>query len=165
MSTLYALLKFGDHVVAQVVESELIIRAVGHIGGIRLTSGDRAQLGGLLVAAVIFGIKEVRAVVRDHANGETHEGEDRTHPACVATGEVVVHGHHMHATATNSVDGGTERADERLPFTGAHLGDLPLMQHDGAKNLLVVWAHASGAARCFACRGKNLWQLLVERGL
>ena len=103
--------------------------------------------------------------MRDHANGETHEGEDRAHPARVATSEVVVHGHHVHAPTTNGVDGGTERAHERLPFAGAHLGDLPLMQHDGAKNLLVVWAHASGAARCFACRGKNLWQLLVERGL
>ena len=127
VATLYALLKLGDHVVAQVVESELIIRAVGHVGGVCLTSGDGAQLGGLLVAAVIFGIKEVRTVVRNHANGEPHEGEDRAHPARVAAGEVVVHGHHVHAAATNGVDGGTKRANERLPFAGAHLCDLSLM--------------------------------------
>ena len=103
--------------------------------------------------------------MRDHANGEPHEGEDRTHPARVATGEVVVDGHHVYAAATNSIDGGTKRPYERLPFTGAHLRDLSLMQHDGAKNLLVVWAHTSGAARCFTRSRENLWQLLVERRL
>ena len=127
MTPLDPLLEFGDHVVAQVVESELIIRAVGHVGGVGLPSGDRAQLGRLFVAAVIFGIKQVGAVVRNHANREAHEGEDRAHPACIAAGKVVVHGHHMHTTATNGVDGGTERTNERLPFAGAHLRDLSLM--------------------------------------
>ena len=59
MTTLHARLKIGDHVVAQVVESELIIRAVSDVGGVRLASGDGAQLSGLLVAAVILGIEEV----------------------------------------------------------------------------------------------------------
>ena len=163
MATLYALLKLGDHVVAQVVESELIVCAVGHVGGVCLTSGDGAQFGGLLVAAVIFGIEQVRTIVRDHANGEPHKGEDRTHPARVATGEVVVDGHHVYAAATNSVNGGTERPYERLSFTRAHLRDLSLMQHDGAKNLLVVRAHTSGAARCFTRSRENLRQLFVER--
>ena len=165
MATLYALLKLGDHVVAQIVESELIIRAVGHISGVRLTSGDRAQLGGLLIAAVVFGIKQIRAVVGDHADAETHEGEDRAHPTRVAAGKVIVHGHHMHTAATNSVDGGTERTNERLPFTGAHLGDLPLVQHDCAEDLLVIRTHASGTARCFASGGEDLRQLFVERVL
>ena len=127
MSTLYALLKLGDHVVTQVVESELIIRAVGHIRRVRLASGDGAKLGGLFVAAVIFGIEQVRTIVRDHANGEPHEGEDRPHPARVATGEVVVDGHHVYTAAAHSVDGGTERPYERLSFTRAHLRDLSLM--------------------------------------
>ena len=165
MTTLDPLLELGDHVVAQVVKSELIIRAIGHVGGVRLTSGDRAQFGRLLVAAVIFGIKQIGAVVRNHANREAHEGEDRAHPACVAAGEVVVHGHHMHTTATNGIDGGTERTNERLPFAGAHLRDLSLMQHDGAENLFVVRAHAGGAARRFASSGENLWKLGVERSL
>ena len=99
----------------------------------------------------------------DHADAETHEGEDRAHPARVAAGEVVVHGHHVHAAATNSVDGGAERAHKGLPFTGAHLRDLSLMQHDGAEDLFVVRPHAGGATRCFACRRENLRQLFVER--
>ena len=165
MSTLYALLKLGDHVVAEVVKAELIVCAVGDISGIRLTPGDRAQLCGLLVAAVIVGVEQERTIVRNHANGEAHEGEDRTHPTCVATGEVVVDGHHMYAAATDGIDGGAEWPDECLPFTGAHLGNLSLMQHDCAQNLLVVWAHTSGSARCFTCRRQNLGQLSIERGL
>ena len=157
MATLHSLFKVGDHVVAQIVESELIIRAVGHVGGVRLTPGDGAQLGGLLVTAVIFGVEDERAVVGNHANREPHKGENRAHPPCVAAGEVIVDGHHMHTTATNSVDGGTERTNERLPFAGAHLRDLALMQHDGAKNLLVVRAHTSGATRCFTGSRENLW--------
>ena len=101
--------------------------------------------------------------MRNHANREAHEGEDRAHPACITAGEVVVHGHHMHTTATNGVDGGTERTNERLPFAGAHLRDLSLMQHDGAEDLFVVRAHARGAARRFASGGENLRQLVVER--
>ena len=101
----------------------------------------------------------------DDADAETHEGEDRPHPACVATGEVVVHGHHMHPTAANGVDAGTERTNERLPLAGTHLGDLPLVQHDRTEDLLVVRAHPRGAARCFARRCENLWQLVVERCL
>ena len=103
--------------------------------------------------------------MRNHSNREPHEGEDRAHPACVAAGEVVVHGHHMHTAATNGVDGGSERTNERLPFAGAHLRDLSLMQHDGAEDLLVVRAHTSGAARRLTRRRENLWQLVVERSL
>ena len=103
--------------------------------------------------------------MRDHANGEPHEGEDRAHPARVAACEVVVHGDHVHAAATNGVDGGTERTNERFPFAGAHLRDLSLMEHDGPEDLLVVRAHAGGAARRFARSRKNFGQLVVECSL
>ena len=36
------------------------------------------------------------------------------------------------------------------------------MQHDRTKDLLVIRAHAGGAARCLTSGGENLWQLLVE---
>ena len=103
--------------------------------------------------------------MRYHANGEPHEGEDRAHPAGVAAGEVVVDGHHVYTAAADGVDGGTKRTNERLPFTGAHLRDLSLMEHDGAKDLLVVRAHASGAARGLARGRKNFGQLIVKRRL
>ena len=103
--------------------------------------------------------------MRDHTDREPHEGEDRAHPASVAASEVVVDGHHMHTSATNGVDGGAKRPDERLPLTGAHLGDLPLVQHDGAEDLLVVGAHARRAARCLTGGGEDLRQLFVERRL
>ena len=100
--------------------------------------------------------------MRNHSNRKPHEGEDRSHPARVASGKVVIDRHHVDTAAAHGVDGGAERPNERLSFAGAHLRDLSLMQHDGAKNLLVIWAHASGAARSLACSGKNLGQLLIE---
>ena len=103
--------------------------------------------------------------MRNHANREPHEGEDWPHPTSVAASEVVVDGDHVHTSTTNSVDGGTERSHKRLSFTGAHLRDLSLMEHDRTQDLCVVRAHAGGAARCLTRGCENLWQLLVERRL
>ena len=43
------LVELGDHVVAEVVEAVLVVRAVGDVGGVRLAAGDRAQVDQPLV--------------------------------------------------------------------------------------------------------------------
>ena len=62
------------HVVAQIVEAELVVGAVGHVAGV--------LLGALLVIQL----------VHDAADGQAQEPVDRAHPLGVALGEVVVHG-------------------------------------------------------------------------
>ena len=67
VAALYARLELGDHVVAQVVEAELVIRAVGDVCGVRLTTGDGAEAGGALLATMEVGVKDVRGVMSDDA--------------------------------------------------------------------------------------------------
>ena len=59
VATLHPRLELGDHVVAQVVEAELVIRAVGDICGVRLSTSDGAEAGGALLAAMEIGVKDV----------------------------------------------------------------------------------------------------------
>ena len=162
--TLHPRLKLSDHVVAQVVEAELVIRAVGDVRGVRLTTGDWAKACGALLAAMEIGIKDVRRVMGDDAEREAEEGEERTHPLRVASREVVVDCDHVDASAGERIDGGGERADKRLPFTSAHLRNLPLMQNDRTQDLHVVWAQLDRSSGRFASRSENFWKRFVERG-
>ena len=68
------------HVVAQVVEAELVVRAVGDVG------------------AVLHALHVGRVVVGEHdADLEAEEAVDLAHPLRVAAGEVVVGGDEVHA--------------------------------------------------------------------
>ena len=71
------------HVVAEVVEAELVVGAVGDVGAVLL-----ALLGGR-------GLEPGD----DQADGEAEEAVDRAHPLGVAAGEVVVDGDEMDALA------------------------------------------------------------------
>ena len=70
------------HVVAQVVEAELVVGAVGDVG---------AVLNALHVGRVVVG--------EDHADLEPEEPVHPPHPLRVAAGEVVVGGHEVHTAA------------------------------------------------------------------
>ena len=72
------------HVVAQVVEAELVVGDVGDVGAVGL-------------AALLIG-----QVVHDHADREPEEAVDLAHPGGVAPGQVVVHGDDVHAAARSS---------------------------------------------------------------
>jgi len=66
VAALHHVLEFELHVVAEVVETELVVGAVGDVGGVCL-------------AALI-----VREVVDDDADGEAEEAVDLSHPLGVA---------------------------------------------------------------------------------
>ena len=70
--TLYHLVLADDHVVAQVVEAEFVIRAVRNIG--------------IIGAAALF----IRQVVDDKADGQSQELINLTHFFAVACGQIVV---------------------------------------------------------------------------
>ena len=67
------------HVVAQIVEAELVVGAVGDVAGV-----------GRLALVVV-------EAVHDDADGQAEEAVDLPHPFGVALGEVVVDGDDMHA--------------------------------------------------------------------
>ena len=75
------------HVVAQIVEAELVVGTVGDVGAVGF-------LAGLVVKTV-----------DDDAHGKAQEVVELAHPLGVAGGQVVVDGHHMHALAGKGIEG------------------------------------------------------------
>ena len=134
------------HVVAQVVEAELVVGAVGDVAGI-----GRAAL-------VVF------QAVHDHADGEPEEAVDLPHPFGVASGEVVVDGDDVHAFAGERVEIDRQRGDQRLAFAGLHLGDTAFVQNHAADQLHIEMALAEGALGGLAHGGEGGNQNVVERG-
>ena len=58
-----------DHVVAQVIEAELVVGAIGNVGAISLGSRDRTQVNETLIADVlasVFGVVDKGLFVDDH---------------------------------------------------------------------------------------------------
>ena len=114
MRALDVILQVELHVVAQVVEAELVVLAVG----------DVAEVGGLAIV--------VADAVDDNADGEAEKSVDTAHPLGVAPRQVVVDRHDMHAAASKRVEHGRQGGDQGLAFAGLHLGDLAAMKHHPA---------------------------------
>ena len=133
------------HVVAQIVEAEFVVGAVGDVAGI-----GRLALG-------------VVEAVDDDAGGHAEEAVDLAHPFGVALGEVVVDGDDMDALAGERVEIDRERGDQRLAFAGLHLGDVALVQHHAADQLDVEMALAERALGGLAHGGEGRDQKVVER--
>ena len=133
------------HVVAQVVEAELVVGAVGDVGGV-------LDALGVLVLAV-----------DDDAVGHAEEVVDLPHPVGVAAGEVVVHGDDMHALAGERIQVDRQRGDQGLALAGLHLGDLAVVQHHAADQLHVEMPLPEGAAAGLADHGEGFRQQVVQR--
>ena len=134
------------HVVAEVVEPELVVRAVGDVGGVGLT---------LRVAVV-----DLR---KDDPDLEPEVPVDPAHPLGVALGQVVVGGDEVHALAGERVEVERERGDEGLALAGLHLGDPAEVQRRAAHHLHVEVALADRARGRFAGGGERLGQQVVEQ--
>ncbi len=147
VAALHAILDLELHVVAEIVEAELVVRAVGDVGGVSL-------------AALV-----VVQVVHDHADRQPEKLVNFPHPFGVALGQVIVHRDHVHAVAGERIQVAGERGHQRLAFAGFHLGDLALVQNHAANQLHVEVAHLYRAPSCLANHREGLGQNLVERGL
>ena len=124
---LHEVLDLPGHVVAKVVEADLVVRDVGHVA---VVSG--ASLGG------------VETVLND-SDAQAEELVKRPHPLGIAPGQVVVDGHHRHASSLEGARVHGQRRDERLAFAGLHLGDAAFVKHLAAHDLHVEVAHAERA--------------------
>ena len=133
------------HVVAQIVEAELVVGAVGDVGGV----------GGAALVVV--------EAVDDDADAHAEKLVDLPHPFGVAAGEVIVDGDDVDALAVQRVEIDGERGDERLAFAGAHLGDRALMQHVAAHQLHVEVTLLQSALGRLAHRRKGARREVVER--
>ncbi len=132
------------HVVAQVVEAELVVLPVADV---------RAVGRALLVVGLL---------VDDGADAQAHEVVQLAHPLGVACGQVVVDRDQVHALAFERVEVDGQRGDERLAFARLHLGDGALVQHHAADELHVVVPHLEHAPAGLAADGKGFNQDVVE---
>ena len=145
VTALNTLLGAGNHVVAQIIETELGVGAVRDVG------------------LVGWALKLERHVVLQQTDGHAQILVDATHPLGVALGQVVVDGDDMHALTGDSVEIAGQRGDERLTLAGLHLGNMTLMKRHGADELYVKVAHARDALGSLAHGGKGLGKHVVER--
>jgi hypothetical protein len=132
------------HVVAQVVETEFVVGAVGDVRPVGLQ-------------ALCVG-----EPVQDGAHRHAQKVEDLAHPLGVALGQVVVDRDDVHAAAGQGVEIGRQRGHQGLAFTGFHLGDAPAVQHRAADDLDIEVAHLQGAHGCLADHGKSFHQQIVQ---
>ncbi len=136
----------GGHVVAQVVEAELVVGAIGDVAGVV----------GPLLRRVLFEAGD------DQADVEAHPLVDAAHPLGVEPGEVVVDRDEVHALAAETVEVGGQRADQGLAFTGLHLGHPTEVQCCTTHQLHVEVTLADDPAGRFAHHRERLDQEVVE---
>ena len=117
-------LERGRHVVAQVVEAELGVGAVGDVGRIGISALRERHL-----VPDVLGLHPERLV-------------DGRHPFGVALGQVVVDGDQVHVRASERIQVERHRRDEGLALTCLHLGDIALVEDDRAHDLDVEVPHA-----------------------
>ena len=132
------------HVVAEIVEAELVVGAVGDVGAIGLLARRLVQPG------------------HDAADREAEELVDLAHPGGVAPGQVVVDRDHVHALAGERVEIDRKGRDQGLALAGLHLGDLALMEHHAAHQLDVEMALAERALGGLAHGRERLDQQILE---
>ena len=146
MPALHHILKPVLHIVAQIVETELIVGAVSHVA---------------VVLVLAFGVVET---VDDDADGKAEEFVDLAHPFGVALGQVIVDRDDVDAAGAKRVEIDRKSGDQRLAFAGLHFRDLALVQHHAADELDVEVALTERALGSFPHGGEGRHQNVVKRG-
>ena len=124
MPALHAILQIVLHVVAQIIEAELVVGAKSDVRAIR-----RPPL-------------HVIQIVNDHAHGQPQHLVNRPHPFRVPPRQIIVHRHNVNALSRQRVQVRRQRRHQRLSFTRLHLRDFSLMQYDSADKLNVEMPHS-----------------------
>ena len=133
------------HVVAQVIEAELVVGAVGDIAGVDFLALGRFHLR------------------LDCPDGHSQALEEGAHPLGVAAREVVVDRDHVHALAFQSVQISGQGRDQRLALARDHLGDIAAVQDHAAHELNIEMAHVQEPPTRLPTGRERLGQEVVER--
>ena len=144
-ATLDTLARGEHHVIAQIIEAELVVGAIRDIRGV----------GGLLVGVGKLG--------KIDADGQSEEFVDPAHPIGVALRQIIIDGDDVHAISRQRIEKCGQRRDERFSFAGAHFGDLAVVQRNAANELHVEMPHVQRALAGLADDGKSLRQNRIKR--
>ena len=134
-----------DHIVAQKVEAQFVVGAIGYVACVR-----RALL-------LVFHAGN------DHAHAQSEKTMHLAHPRRVTRGEIVVDGDDVHAFARQRVEIRRHRSDKRFAFARAHLGDSALMQSDTAHKLNEERTQPEHPVRRLAYRCERVGENVIER--
>ena len=143
MSALHLHLLVNHHVIAQIVKSQLIVGAVGNIGGVRLLA---------------FFVIEI---LRDQSDRETHILIELAHPLGVTARKIVIDGNDVHAITGESIQIGRQSRHKGFTFTGFHLGDTSLVQHNATDNLYGEVLHAQHTPPRLTADGKSIRENII----
>ena len=138
------LLFVDGHVIPEVVKTEFI---VGPICDIRIISR-------------LFCI--IAHTLDNAAHGQAQESIYLSHPLGVSPGQIVVDGHHMDTLSFKGVEIGGKGRYQSLSFTGLHLGDPALVEHDTAYDLYAEMSHTYASPGSFTAYSKSFRQYIVE---
>jgi len=144
MAPLDQLIEGVGHVVTQVVEAELVVGAVGDVGGV-----GRAPLIGVQPR-------------QDHPDLEPQEAVHPTHPLAVTFGQIIVDGDDMHTFTAEGVEVGRQHAGQGFPLTGLHLRDVAEVQGRTTHHLHVEMPLGQHPPGSLAGDGERLGQQVVE---
>ena len=97
------------------------------------------------------------------ADAQPQERVDLTHPFRVTLCQIIIDRNHVNALALERIQIGRQRRDQRLSFTGFHLGDAALMQNDAADDLYLEMLHADTSPRRLTADRKRLRQKVIQR--
>ena len=132
------------HVVTQIVKAHLVVGAVGDVTGIGL-------------APLLIG-----QAVDDQAHIQAQETVYLSHPLAVTAGQIVVHRDDVDALARQRVQISRENRHKGLAFTGLHLGDAPLVEHNAADDLDREGLHSQHTPGRFPRRGEGIRKDVVQ---
>ena len=146
---MHALIDGERHIVAKVVETEFVVRAIRDIGSVRLFARFRIHSR------------------YHHANTHVEKRIELAHPFRVAFREIIIHRHDVYAGTGQCIQVDRQRGDERLALTGAHFGYLALMEHHPAEHLNIEVAHpehplARLADNCECFRQQIIYRLAAR---
>ena len=133
------------HIVAQVIEAELV---VGPIGDIRLVCRPAFRFG---------------HVVPDHTDAQAQKLVDRSHPFGITPGQIVIHRDHVNTVTGQGVEVDSKSGDQGFPFPGLHLSNFALMKDFTTDELHVEMTHTQGTSTRFANCGKGFGENIVKR--
>ena len=91
------------HVVAQVIEAELVVGAVGDICAISFLAGNRAQIEVAVILGEIGRIEQIAGFMNDGSHRQAQFMINRPHPLDVAARQVIIDGNQVNASAGERV--------------------------------------------------------------
>ena len=132
------------HVVAQIIETEFVVRSVGD------------------VSVVLLATNFWRLVRDDATNCHAERTENTTHQFRLVGREVVVGRDDVNTTSRDRIEVTREGCHEGLTFTGLHFGDVAEVKRGTTHDLNVIVTETKGTFGCLANGGECFGQKVIQ---